>query len=92
VGLRIVWSQRARDRLIEIAGYVAERDADAAARLWQRLVEVTGPLSDHPYIYRPGRVGGTRELVVHPNYIIVYRVLEDSVEIDNILHARRQYP
>ena len=35
---------------------------------------------------------GTRELVAHPNYVIVYRVSETTVEIVNVLHARQQYP
>ena len=50
------------------------------------------PLSQHPYLYRLGRVVGTRELVVHPNYIVVYRVMIDRVEIVGVLHAAREYP
>ena len=50
------------------------------------------PLAEHPYLFRPGRVAGTRELVAHPNYIVVYRVTATAVEIVNILHARQHYP
>jgi toxin ParE1/3/4 len=50
------------------------------------------PLAEHPFLFRPGRVPGTRELVAHPNYIIVYRVLVDRVEIVSVLHARQLYP
>ncbi|WP_354043151.1 type II toxin-antitoxin system RelE/ParE family toxin [Devosia sp. UYZn731] len=39
----------------------------------------------------PGRCG-TRELVVHPNYIVVYRVLTDQIDIVSVLHARQEYP
>jgi plasmid stabilization system protein ParE len=49
-------------------------------------------LPAHPYIYRPGRAPGTREAVVHPNYILVYRVTAEAVEIVNLVHARQQYP
>jgi plasmid stabilization system protein ParE len=41
---------------------------------------------------RPGRRAGTREMVVHSNYILVYRVEEKLVRIVNVLHTRRQYP
>lgn len=33
-----------------------------------------------------------RELVVHVNYVVVYRVTERAIEVINILHARREYP
>ncbi|RJX85236.1 type II toxin-antitoxin system RelE/ParE family toxin, partial [Escherichia coli] len=38
------------------------------------------------------RVSGLREIVVHPNYIVLYRVAASSIEIANIVHARRQFP
>ena len=49
-------------------------------------------LPDHPHMFRPGRVAGTREAVVHPNYILVYRVTGEAVEIVRLVHSRQQYP
>ena len=43
-------------------------------------------------MYRAGRIRGTREAVVHPNYILIYRVGSDAVEIVNVIHSRQQYP
>jgi plasmid stabilization system protein ParE len=43
-------------------------------------------------MYRKGRVPGTREAVVHPNYILIYLVGAEAIEIVNVVHARRQYP
>ncbi|MDV3455407.1 type II toxin-antitoxin system RelE/ParE family toxin [Sphingomonas sp. HF-S4] len=48
-------------------------------------------LPAHPHAYRPGRVAGTREAVVHPNYILIYRVSE-IIEIVAVIHARQRYP
>lgn len=91
-GLRLVWSAGARDDLLQILSYIAERNAAAARRLHETIRHAAELLPAHPYIHRPGRVAGTREAVVHPNYILVYRVGTDQVEVLTVLHARRQYP
>nr|WP_310053309.1 type II toxin-antitoxin system RelE/ParE family toxin [Pseudomonas fluorescens] len=48
-------------------------------------------LSSIPYGYRSGRVPGTREMVIHPNYLLVYRV-NGGIQILRVLHARQKYP
>ena len=90
--LPLRWSAKALDELDAIAAYIARFNPIAAEAL-QALIEASVlPLSEHPYLYRAGRVAGTRELVAHPNYIVIYRVLADHVEIVGVLHAHRQYP
>jgi toxin ParE1/3/4 len=90
--LPVVWRPGARDSLAEIIGYIAERNPAAARRMKTVIEAAVVPLAKHPFLFRPGRVPGTRELVAHPNYIIIYRVLADRVEIVNVLHARQSYP
>ncbi|OLU33664.1 addiction module antitoxin [Pseudomonas sp. PA15(2017)] len=90
--LPIVWRATARDDLLQIIRYIADEDPKAARQLKERLESVVLPLAEHPYLYRFGRVPGTRELIAHPNYILVYRVAADAVEVVNVLHARQQYP
>ena len=50
------------------------------------------PAVEHPYLFRPGRLAGTREIVVHPNYILVYQVGDGALVVLRVLHARQQYP
>ena len=45
-----------------------------------------------PKLYKAGRVRGTREIVVRPNYVMVYRVQGDVVEVLRVLHAAQQWP
>ena len=46
----------------------------------------------HPRAYRAGRIEGTREMVVRPNYLVVYRETETIVTILRVLHTARQWP
>ncbi len=90
--LTLIWRERALEQLEAILAYIAERN-EAAARRLQAAIELCAEgLTDRPFMYRPGRIEGTREAVVHPNYILVYRVTADAVEIVNVVHARQEYP
>ena len=90
--LTLVWRARALDDLDEIITYIAERELSAAERLQQDIEACAERLADHPFMYRTGRVAGTREAVVHPNYILIYRVTANAVEVVSLVHARQQYP
>ncbi len=90
--MRLVWSERARAELKQIVTFIAERNSQAATELGDRIESCVERLTDHPFMYRIGRAQGTREAVVHPNYIVIYEVGSDSVTIRNVIHSRRQYP
>lgn len=47
---------------------------------------------ENPLMYRQGRVPGTREIVVHTNDVMVYRIEDDAVEVLRVLHAAQQWP
>lgn len=90
--LTLVWRPSAREDLRGIISYIAERNEAAATSLAQAIESCAERLPDHPFLYRKGRLPGTREAVVHPNFIVVYRVTVDAVEILNVVHARQQFP
>jgi toxin ParE1/3/4 len=90
--LRLVWSAEALDDLETIISFIADRNVAAAERLQNMIEHVAQQLPEHPYLYRVGRVPGTREALVHPNYILVYQVTDELVDVLAVLHARQQYP
>ena len=92
MALSLLWSDRAREDLRKILDYIAEDDIAAALRLRERVDAMIVPTLEHPYLFRPGRVPGTREIVVTSNYIVVYRVAADHIEVARVLHTRQQYP
>lgn len=87
----IEWRPHARRALEQIYDYIEERSPQAADDMYERIIGAVASLAQIPYVYRRGRVPNTREMVVHPNYIVVYRVT-DCIVILNVLHARRKYP
>ena len=90
--MNLIWLPAARRDVDAIIQYIADRNADAAQRLKSQIEACAERLPEHPFLYRPGRVSGTREAVVHPNYILIYRVTAERVEIVNMVHARQEYP
>ncbi len=92
MSLPIVWRAKARASLREIIDYISDRNPAAAERLRERIEQLVEGLSLHPYVFRPGRVAGTRECVAHPNYLVIYEVEKERIRIVDVIHARRQYP
>ena len=90
--LRVVWTSSAVDDLAVVIDYIAERHYPAAERMQALIEDATERLPNHPFAHRPGRIHGTREAVVHPNYIVVYSVGLEVITILAVVHARQQYP
>ena len=90
--LPVVWFETALHDLAAITKYIADRNPAAAFKLNARLQEDAELLGELPALFRRGPVAGTRQFVSHPNYILIYRVSTNAVEILNVVHSRQQYP
>ena len=90
--MRLVWTRLANADRQKIREYIAQDNPAAALALDELFSEKTKRLVDHPNLGRSGRVAGTRELVAHQNYILVYDTIGDQVRLLRVLHASRQYP
>ncbi len=88
----VIWRPEAQAALYHLVAYISEHDPAAAQRMLGRIIESMEPARHFPHFGRIGRVPSTREAIAHPNYIVVYRVLTDVVEVLDVVHARRQYP
>lgn len=92
MSLSVRWSARARRDFIGIIKYIKANDAAAASKIAARIERAVERISLRPLSHRPGRVDGTREAVVHTNYIVVYAVGAKDVTVLRVVHARRRYP
>jgi len=89
----VLWTPSAENDLINIADYIAERSVPAALKLTRQIRQSVLPLSNFPYLFRKSeKMSGCREVVVHHNYLVFYRVTETYIEVVGVAHGRRQFP
>nr|WP_085745442.1 type II toxin-antitoxin system RelE/ParE family toxin [Pseudomonas sp. R45(2017)] len=89
--LQLEWSSKSSRQLADIFKYIEQHNTNASISLRNKVGAAAQRLSSIPYGFRPGRVPGTREMVIHPNYLLVYRV-NGHIKILRVLHARQKYP
>jgi toxin ParE1/3/4 len=86
--LRIDYAARYFRRLEDVRERIAEDNPAAAVRLVERIRTAVERLRDFPSLGRPGRVSGTRELVIPgTSYIVPYRIAGDQIQILALVHC-----
>jgi toxin ParE1/3/4 len=91
--VKIAWTEPARQDLRDIFEYIAEENPHAARALLNEIRVRAVLLQSNPQIGRPGRVDGTRELVLTgTRYILPYRIKEKQIQILAVFHSARQWP
>ena len=93
--MQVRWLSRALENLDDEAEFIAVDDANAARAAVRRIREAVDHLRANPAMGRPGRVPGTRELVVAGTpYVVPYRVRPrlNRIEILRVFHASRRLP
>jgi len=91
--MQLRWAPAAAEDLFRIVEYIRHENPAAAERIAKTIYESAGSLKSFPNKGRTGRVEGTRELPLPPlPFVVVYRVLEDKVEIANAIHGAQKWP
>ena len=91
--MKVVWSRRAIFNLIQLRQFIAQDRPEAGARVATRILDSVENLSRQPNAGRPGRIAGTRELVISgTSYLVPYRIRGGSLEIIAVFHGRRKWP
>ncbi len=91
--MTVVWSRRAIGDLRKLRAYIAKDRPDAAAHVARRIVLAVETLAQFPSMGRPGRIAGTRELIVSDTpFIVPYTMTNGDVVVVAVLHAARRWP
>lgn len=91
--MKVAWTRLALKDLDSAHGYSAEENPSAAGRTIERVRKAIVAVSRHPEIGRPGRVEGTRELIIPGTpFIVAYRVKAKRIEVLSVIHGARRWP
>jgi toxin ParE1/3/4 len=87
MNMKIEWTGKSYSDLRTISEFISKDNRVAAKQTLQLIRRKARQLAEHPFLGRRTEFGEIRELVVHENYILYYRVSQRSVEILRVWHA-----
>ncbi len=90
--MRVIWTPDALQDRTDIWDYIATDNPTAAATMDALFSDAANRLRDHPKMGKPGRIAGTRELVVHESYRLVYEIQSETIWLLVLIHTARQWP
>lgn len=91
--MKLEWSIFARADRAAIFDYIEAESPRAAIAVDERIHTQVEGLLRFPERGRPGRIEGTRELVIRRTpYIAAYLITRDTIRILRILHGAQLWP
>lgn len=88
----VIWSPQAIEQRRTIYRYILQDNAGAAISMDSLFREAAERLPGTPHMGRPGKIAGTRELIPHASYRIVYEIEDDHVLVLALIHTARRWP
>lgn len=90
--MRVVWTPEAQQDRADVWDYIAVDNPRAAARMDQLFSDAAARLATQPKLGRAGRVPGTRELIPHKSYRLVYEIEGETLWVLTLVHTARLWP
>jgi toxin ParE1/3/4 len=90
--MRVLWTLSAEQDRADIIDFIAQDNPLAAIRIDELFGTAVGQLAEYPKMGRAGQIPGTRELIPHESYRLVYEVQADTVWILALVHTARLWP
>lgn len=90
--MRLVWRQTALNDRSKIMDHLILHNPEAAIALDEIFELKAENARQRPTLYRKGKVPGTREIVATSNYVMIYLIADEAVEMVRLIHARQRWP
>lgn len=90
--MKVLWSASAEQDRADIVDGIGLDNPLAAIRMDELFAAAANRLVQHPMLGHAGIVPGTRELIPHESYRLVYEVEGDNVWVLALVHTARSWP
>ena len=91
--MRIKWLRTASRNLDAATSYIGKDDPEGAQKMFWHIWNSVETLKEHPELGRPGRIFGTRELVIYGYpFIVPYRIRGNEVQVLRVFHTSQKLP
>lgn len=90
--MKVFWASAAEQDRADIIDYISQDNPLAAIQMDELFAEAAGRLAEHPNLGKTGLIPGTRELIPHESYRLVYEVQDNTVWILSLVHTARMWP
>lgn len=90
--MKVFWASAAEQDRAGIIDYISQDNPLAAIRMDELFAEAAGRLAENPQLGKTGLIPGTRELIPHESYRLVYEVVDNTVWILALVHTARMWP
>ena len=90
--MKVIWTLEAEQDRFDVWNCIATDNPNAAVRMDELFSDAANRLGVHPNLGKPGKISGTRELIPHENYRLVYEIENKIVWILALVHTSRQWP
>jgi addiction module RelE/StbE family toxin len=88
----VVWTPEARTDRRAIFLTIRQDNPRAAVAMDELFEAAAERLETTPRMGRPGLIEGTRELIPHESYRLIYEIKDEIISVLAIVHTRRQWP
>jgi toxin ParE1/3/4 len=90
--VKVRWTPEAERDRDDVWEYIANDNPMAAISMDELFSDAAAKLADYPLMGRTGQIPGTRELIPHESYRLVYEVDGETVWVLALISTARKWP
>jgi len=90
--VRVVWTPDALQDRVDVWDHIVADNPQAAVLMDALFSDAAAKLADYPKLGRLGKIPGTRELIPHESYRLMYEISGETVWVLALIHTARQWP